>query len=445
MIHRLVVRSRSGLWLIGVVSAVALPTPVLAQIRVEGLAATDLFNLADKACAAGRLDDAGVLYDALIRDPDREVRAEARFRKGMMLANTRRFKDAALEFRALLDEKPVASGVRLELARMLAAIGDERAARRELRQAEATGLPADVAITVGQFAQALRSAKRSGVSVEIAMAPDSNVNRATQSRTVDTVIAPLTLSDDAREKSGLGLKLATQAFVKIGLAPGLALVPRASGAASIYRSTTFDDISASALVGLEWQRGTDRWSPAIGQSWRWYGGKQYARTMTTAVDWLHPIGSRSQILANVSVGSARYQRNALQNSLLIDAYLTYERAFSGRMGASATLSFTRQTARDPGYATTSNGISATGWKEQGRSTFFLRLGVHHLESDGRLFLFLDRRREWLWTASTGATLRRFAVKGFAPFIKVEYDHNISTVQLYAYRRFAGEVGAARAF
>jgi tetratricopeptide (TPR) repeat protein len=445
VIHRLVARSRLGLLLIGTAFVVALATPVSAQIRVEGLAATDLFNLADKAYAAGRLDDAGMLFDALIRDPDQEIRAEARFRKGMMLANARRFREAAVEFRGLLDEKPSATGVRLELARMLAAVGDERAARRELRQAEANGLPADVAITVGQFAQAIRSAKRLGVSMEIAMAPDSNVNRATQARTLDTVIAPLTLSDDAREKSRLGLKLATQAFVKVALTPRLSLLPRVSGAANIYRSTTFDDISASTLIGLEWQRGTDRWSPAIGQSWRWYGGRPYARTTTAAIDWLHPAGSRSQILANASVGRAHYQRNALQDGLLVDANLTYERAFSGRTGASATLSVTRQTARDPGYATTSYGISATGWKEQGRSTFFLGLGVHQLQGDGRLFLFLDRRREWLWTASTGATLRRFALKGFAPVIKIEYDQNVSTVQLYAYRRFAGEVGVTRAF
>ena len=170
---------------------------------------------------------------------------------------------------------------------MLAAMGNESAARREIRQAQAGGLPDDVAITVDQFARALRSTRQWGGSIEVALAPDTNVNRATQARTLDTVIAPLTLSEDARARSGVGLKLAGQALrARIELGDSWALLPRIASAGTLYRAKEFNDISGSALLGVEWRRGRDRLSPSVGRTWRWYGGMPYARTATISMDWL---------------------------------------------------------------------------------------------------------------------------------------------------------------
>ena len=80
------------------------PSPCGATTKAN-LAATDLFALADRAKTAHQIKDAAQIYDALARDPDPEIRAEARFRKGMMFADAHRYADAAVAFRALLDEK----------------------------------------------------------------------------------------------------------------------------------------------------------------------------------------------------------------------------------------------------------------------------------------------------------------------------------------------------
>src|SRR5689334_17812847 len=79
--------------------------PVSAQETRAGLSATDLFAAAEDAKIANRSADALALYDALTQDPDAEIRAEARFRKGMLLASEKHYADAAVVFRALLDEK----------------------------------------------------------------------------------------------------------------------------------------------------------------------------------------------------------------------------------------------------------------------------------------------------------------------------------------------------
>ncbi len=422
--------------------ALAAPTQESEQRQVS---AVELFALAARTEAAARPGDAETMYRALARDPDAEVRAEARFRLGQLLERLGRKREAATTYRALLDEKPGAARVRLELARLLTQLGDEGAARRELRQAQAGGLPPQVAQIVDQFAAALRSRKPWGASLEVALVPDSNVNRATDAATLDTVLAPLQLSRDARAQSGLGVRAAGQLYARVPIAPNLALVPRVSGQGDFYRQGRFNDVSASGLVGLEWSLGRDRLRPSIGGTQRWYGGSPYARTATAAIDWQHPLGRKAQLTTSATIAGTTYRGNALQDGLLLNAALSYERAFSARAGGSITLSATRQTARDPGYATASGAASLLGWREFGRTTVYATAGLRRLEGDARLFLFPERRRDWNLSLGAGATFRRLQVHGFAPLVRLDWERNRSTVGIYAFIRKAATIGLTRAF
>lgn len=412
---------------------------------LTGLSAAQLFDLAEQARAAGRAADAETIYTALTRDPNIDIRSEARFRLGMMLAEHQRHADAALSFRAILDEQPGAARVRLELARVLAAMGDEGRARQQIRQAQASGLPPEVAQVVDRFAAALRSNRRFGGNFEFAIAPDSNINRATDAKTLDTVIAPLTLSDDARQQSGLGVHLTGQIYARLGLTPRLTLVPRVSGDGTFYRAGAFNDVSGSALVGIEWQAGRNRLIPSGGVTWRSYGGKTYARTQTADIRWTHRLGRRAQTDTVFSYGRTDYVRNAQQDGSLYNLNLSLERALTARTGIGISVSGNRQTARDPGYATASGGVTLLGWRDMGKVTLFANATARRLEADARLFPFTDRRREWYLRGGMGATLRQIEVAGFSPVLRVAYERNISTVEIYDYRRVAVDIGITRAF
>jgi tetratricopeptide (TPR) repeat protein len=416
-----------------------------AQTRIEGLSAADLFGAADRAIAASRPQEALAFYDAMTRDPDLEIRTEARFRRGMLLADLGRLVEAAASFRALLDEKPDALRARLELARVLALLGLQAEARRELRQAQAGPLPREVALVIDQFARALQSAKRAGGSFSVAVAPDTNINRATASRTLDTIIAPLVLSDDARARSGIGISYAGQAYAKLPIGRGLALVPRVSSGGYLYRDSQFDDVSASALLGVEYAAGADRISPSAGISQRWYGGDVYARSAVVAVDFVHPLNKRTQLIIAGSLNFTRYLRNDLQSGTLFDLNLSVEHALDPRTAIGMTASATRQAAKDPGYATTAGGLSVFVARELGRATLSATIGLRRTEGDARLFLFPAPRREWLVQAQAAGVFRQLAWHGFAPMVRLRYERNSSTVGLYEYRRLSTELGIARAF
>lgn len=404
-----------------------------------------MFEIAAELETTNLPTDAMVVYQALSHDPDIEIRNEARFRHAQLLTRMNKPAEAAVLYRAILDEKPDASRVRLELAALLAQMGDLSGARHQLRQAQASGLPPEVAQVVNQYVAALRSLKPWGGSFELALAPDSNINRATDAKTLDTVIAPLDLSRDARARSGLGVKGSGQLYVRANLGKDLTLVPRMSGLGTLYRASQFNDISGSAQLGLEWRVKSDRFTPSAGYTWRWYGGDLYARTQSFSLDWLHPAGKRAQIDTDFGISRVRYVRNAFQDGMIYNGSVSYERALTARSGASVSLSANRQTARDPGYATASGGVGLVYWHDLGKFTLFGTANVNRLEADKRLFLYPERRREWYARGGVGAVFRQIQVAGFSPVLRIAYERNWSTVGIYDYRRVATDFGITRAF
>lgn len=431
----------------GALALLALPGLACAQepVEVKDLSAAQMFEIAANAQAAGETDSAQSIYRALENDPDPEIRAEARFRHGQLLAGQGKLADAAVLFRAILDEKPDAQRVRLELAATLARMGDLRGAGRAMRQAQAGVLPPEVAQLVSQYQGALRSLRPYGGSLELALAPSTNINRATDSTTLDTIIAPFELSDDARAKSGVGVKVGGQAYFNLPVAGKARIVTRLSGLASLYREKRFSDIVGSAETGLEMLAGRSVFRVLGGRSYRWYGGDLYATTNSLAASWQRALGKRSQIEVDGGVGQANYHSNDLQDGRLYNVSLSFERAFNARMGMRLTASGQRQTARDPGYATASGGAGGLLYTEAGKTTLYATASLHRLEADRRLLLFPRRRTEWLTRIGAGATLRQFKVAGFAPVLRVNWERNASTVELYDYRRFAAEIGITRAF
>jgi len=412
---------------------------------VTGLQAVDLFDIAFRAQRDGNIVIAEKAYGALSNDPDIEVRTEARFRHAMLLAEGKHWTQAAVLLRQILDEKPKAGRVRIELARMMVQMGEWRSAGRELRAAQAAGLPKEIALVVDQFALALRSKRPFGGSLEIAFAPDTNINRATRSETIDTIIAPFELSDDARAKSGVGFQVGAQAFARQSITDWLDVQARLSSRSSLYKEKEFNDVLAGGEVGVELRLGRNRISPSIGHNRRWYGGKAYSSTDTASLNWQRQLGRAGLAELEVSTGRANYQRNDLQDGWVHEASLAYERSLTATFGGRITLNGQRQTARDPAYATKSGGATLLAWKQIGRMSLFGTAGLRRLEADERVFLYPERRREWLTSLSAGATFRQLTWSGFAPLVRVSWERNKSSLTLYDYDRVSTTFGITRAF
>ena len=432
-----------------IVAGLGCAAPLEAQQRPatgQSLSASDLFAFADAARDGGRYADAETAYRALSTNPDPELRAEARFRLGMMLADREhKYREAAIEFRRILDEKPKAVRVRLELARMDSLLGNTGAAQKELRAAQASGLPDDVGRLVRFYASALDARKPYGASVEVAIAPDSNINRATKSDTLGTVIGDLTLDKNAKAQSGIGLSTRGQAYWRHTLNRRVSLLVRGSASADLYRASQFDDIATSVQAGPELMLGHDRINVSAGPGWRWYGLHPYSFSVGGNMEWQHVLGKRAQLRVTGAAASLDNKLNDLQDGESYALSVGVDRSFSARFGGGVQVSADREATRDPGYATKSGGFNAYIFREMGRTTAVAAIGYSHLEADARLFLYPERRRDDRFTASLSGTFRKLQIGSFAPLARLRWERNKSSVELYDYRRISVELGISAAF
>lgn len=435
-------------------AALAAPLPAAAQESDAApggdstvtMSPAQLFDFADAARDRGDYTTAEAAYRALATNPDIDIRSEARFRLGMMLADRQqRYAEAAIEFRKILDERPKAGRVRLELARMHAMLGNPGAAARELRAAEAGGLPPEVQRAVRFYANAFEASKPFGYSIGIALAPDTNINRATRSDTLGTIIGDFTLDDDAQAKSGIGLALRGQAYFRAPISARSRLLVQVSGQGDLYRQSDFNDLIVGLQAGPEVQLGKNRVYLGGSATWRWYGGKPYSQTLGFSASLRRPVGARGQLQVEAGLARDDNRFNDLQDATVYTLSVGYDRAFSATSGGGINFSANRNAARDPGYALTGGGAGGYLFKEFGPVTAVFNLGYNHVEADQRIFLYPRRRIDNRYSAGLGVTLRNLRFGSFAPLARVRFERNVSTVEIYDYSRFSGEIGVTAAF
>jgi hypothetical protein len=424
--------------------ALALPARASEPRKVK-LTAVDLLRVASSAEADGDPTTAEQAYRALSNDVSSAIRAEARFRLAKLLEASGRRSEAAILLRQVVDQRPDAQAARLELANVLAKLGDEDGALRQLRAVRSGSLPPEVARMVDRFSEALRARKPFGGSFEIGFAPDSNINRATRSDTLGTVLGDFDISDDGKAKSGTGLEMRGQIYRRIGLADRTNLLARLSGTGDFYRHKDFNQAALDFTVGPELQLGRTRFSLEAGATQRWFGGKIYSRQLHAGGSAAVALGPRT--LGHVSLGLSKVDNrfNRLQDGRDASLQLSAEHALGSRSGVVATLSGDRYSARDPGYSTRSWRIGLQGWRDLGRSTVVAGVQYGQLGADERLLLFPDKREETYRSLSVGVVMRGLSIGQFAPSVRMTRERNRSNIELYNYKRTRTEFAIVRSF
>ena len=404
-----------------------------------------MLGLADDLLLHGKPTQAEQILDLLSHDPDATVRNEARFRRSKLLQSQGSTVEAAVLLRQILDEMPAATAVRLQLALLLDQMGDKDGAWRQARALQAAGLPPAVARIVDRYSEALRSARPSGASFEVAIAPDSNISRATRSNTLGTVLGDFVIDEGSKAKSGIGLSLQGQAYHPFPIAGDHDLLVRATSIADLYRRSRFNDVVIDLAAGPELQLGRSRLTMEAGATQRWYGQKPFERSARMAFAWTQPLAATSQLRVNGSAALIDNRVNDLQDGKAYSGQLGLEHALSPTVGVGLVLGLDRRSLRDPGYSTTGWRATVLAWRDLARATFTAALEYGRLRADERLGLFPEKRSESYRGLTLGATFRRLTFGGFAPVTRLVIERNRSTIEFYDYRRTRTEFGITRAF
>lgn len=407
--------------------------------------AAGLLRIAEGAQRNGDVRTAEAAYRALLDDPSPDVRAEALYRLAMLEAHRGRQRQAAALLRHILDDKPDAAGVRLQLAQLLDRMGDKDGAWRQVRAVQAGLLPPEAARLVDRYSEALRTARPLGASFEVAIAPDSNIGRSTRSDTLGTVLGDFVIDEDSKARSGIGVAVRGQAFRRLDLGRDAGLLFRIGGSADLYGKPRFNDLALDFAAGPELHAGRNRLGVELGATQRWLGQKPYLRSVRAAASLTRPLGRRSQLRAAAAASLLDHRLNDLQDGTSLSASVGLERALSAATGLAVSLSADRLSARDPAYSTTGWRAGAFAWRDVGRAT--VTLGAEHgrLRADDRLALLPEARSDRLTRFTVGATLRQLGFAGFAPVARLVVERNRSTVAFHDYGRTRTELGLVRAF
>ena len=223
---------------------------------------------------SNRIDDAErVLALALQQNPED---LEAIFLRGLIAVARQNFDAAVEDFRRILAVEPARERVRLELARAFFLQGDYENAERNFRFARAGDLPESARANVDQYVAAITRLKRWSYNFSLGLADDTNVNGATNLHTVYLYGLPFTLSDDARQTSGIGAAI----DISGEFSPLLSGSSKFLAGGLIHRlqfgQTRFDDMTVSLYAGPQFFWGRWRFDTLATGFGRWYGEAPYS-------------------------------------------------------------------------------------------------------------------------------------------------------------------------
>ena len=163
---------------------------------------------------------------------------------------------AIAAFRSILLNRPDLVRVRLELARAFFLKGEDALAQRHFEQVLAGEHPAPVAANIARFLRVMRARRRWDARFGVALAPDSNLNTASGTRTIwlDTFIGrrPFTRQGDIAPKSGLGISVWGGGEYQYPLSPRWRLRSGADASVREYKGGLFDRQFAAGHVGPRW-------------------------------------------------------------------------------------------------------------------------------------------------------------------------------------------------
>lgn len=418
--------------------------PATQTIRIENLSSSDVLAIAGELVDAGRFDEALALLDRLAADgmggPERD------FLDGMIAMARKDLPRAEAMFRKILAGDPKLVRVRLELARTLFLAKKDEQADYQFRLAIAENPPEAVVRNVARFREALRARRSWRFNVELGVAPDTNINSATNQERVEVLGLPFQLGEDSRARSGTGLFVAADASIRLMRNSQTPLYLGAYGRMLRYGDSRFNDIYVGGEAGPEVRLSGGRLRVAATGLTRWYGGKRLVTSLGARLHFDKVLAGKTSLEAALSFRHNAYAGRDDVDGWDVEASLAANRALSPSTVGFAWSSVQRSIARDPGHSGLQGRIGLGVLKEIPwglRPQLSLEGGRQ--VNDAPLGLFGKVRRDWRIQASASIYKREWNVMGFAPSLRLTWTRTFSTIAIYDQKRLRAEFGIAKAF
>lgn len=400
---------------------------------------------------ARRFDEAKPLVQALGQAPG--LAMETHFLAGYIAVESGDIDTAIDQFRASLAVDPKQTRVRLELARALMLKHKDGSAAYHFRlAAQDAALTPEIRATIQSQQGLLRDRRPWRVTTEFGFAPDSNITNGTRAETIDLIVGnqalPLTLDENARQRSGIGQTGRFSAGYRFNIGERGALLIDGDAQGVNYEGVAADDFTAQLAAGPEFRpsEGLSLSVQGLGLR-RWYGG------MTAVTQYGARFVAERTLDSSQRVGltlDARRSDSSFQDSYSgwnIGLYATYERVVARSMIASASLFARTDTLNERAYSSNEFGLSAGigGELAHGINAGVTGTASRAIFGAPLLSLSTEPRADWRLSGRIYAGLRSLRLMGFSPSVSYTYTLNASSLTLYESSRSRFAFNMARYF
>ena len=368
------------------------------------------------------------------------------FVDGMVSYAHRDYRQAEEIFRRILDRDPSLLRVRLELARTLFMAKQDEQADYQFRLASAAHPPAMVARNIVRFREAIRARRSWRFNFNVGLAPDSNINSATDRETVDIYGLPFHLDANARARSGTGNFVGGDASMRFNRFGKVPVYVEAYGQWLRYGDHRFDDAYVGGNVGPEFGLAGGRLRVTATGLERWFGGHPLVTSAGAQLSFEKLIGDKLTFGAAVLARHNNYSGRDDLDGWDVEARASVDRPLGPTTLGFANTAIERDVAHDSGQAFWRGRIGIGVLKEIGWGLRpQLSFNLARQANGGPLAPFGKTRRDWLLEGNFSIYKRDWNVHGFAPSLSLTVTRNHSTLSLYDQRRIRGELRLTKAF
>ena len=431
------------------------PAPVVASAAVAAQALVD----------AGRFEEAIIALRPLLgREP---VDDNALFLYGLAsLEASQRpgrsdedrdilLNEAIVAFHSVLVQAPQLVRVRLELARAFFFRGRDGLARRHFELVLAGGVPEPVAARVRQFLNLMRARKRWSGYFGTAIAPDSNLNAASDTEIIYIDVfgarLPFRRDGDFGARSGLGVSIWGGGEYQQPLSPRLRLRVGADAVQREYSGREFDQYFLAAHAGPRWLAGPRTEISLLGTAQRqWLGGYPYVDETGMRLELDRRLGLRVWARGTVSVRERDQKLHDFLDGPLTTFTLDVVWAPAPVLQVQMTVGYERT------YAASEHWRSLSRWVRVGTSLALplgFTLGTSAqmrrtgYEGNGCVHQVLDCRQRLDRTRifSISVLNRAVTLLGFSPQLALIHEARVTNAQALDYDRNVAELRFVRQF
>ena len=358
--------------------------------------------------------------------------------------------EAVAAFHAILIDRPGLVRVRLELARAFYLKGDDDQSREHFERVLAGRPPPTMAANIQRFLEAIRARRRWTGHFGATLAPDSNINTASDEKVIYIHGLPFHRDADATARSGLGAVLWGGREYQHPLSRRLRLRTGADLARREYAGSKFDQTFLSAHVGPRWLVGQATEISLLGSARRrWTGGKSHSHALGTRLEAIHRFSRQLATHGRASWHQREYEQDASLNGPHTALSVGGIVQATPTVRVEAIIGSTRERPRSPLWRNSGRWVRLGGSVDLPRGfTVGVSGDLLWTRYKGSWAPFTpdgSARKDRTRVLRASVLNRSFTMFGFSPQLVLVNEIRTSNAQLYDYRRNRAELQFVRQF